>query len=324
MFNLRRREFLTLLGGATIAWPLMARAQQPTTPVIGFLNGSSPDGYAPLAAAFHQGLREAGYVEGQNVAIEYRWADGHYDRLPEMAAELVRRQVAVIAANTTAAPVAKAATTTIPIVFLTADDPVENGLVKSLDRPGGNATGVSLISGALGGKQLGVLRDLVPAATLIAFLVNPANPNSQRYIRGVEEAARALGQQIHVLKASTEAEIETAFQSQAGGLVVAPDGFFINRIDQFVTLSVRHALPTMCPFREFTAAGGLMSYGVSLSDEYHQFGVYTGKVLQGVKPADLPVLQPTKFELVINQKTAKALGLTVPDRLIALADEVIE
>ena len=195
---------------------------------------------------------------------------------------------------------------------------------KSLDRPGGNATGVSLISGALGGKQLGVLRELVPAARLIAFLVNPTNPNSQRYIGGVEEAARALGQQIHVLKASTEVEIETAFQSQAGALVVAPDGFFITQIDQLVRLSVRNALPTMCPFREFTAAGGLMSYGVSLPDQYRQFGVYTGKVLQGAKPADLPVLQPTKFELVINQKTAKALGLSLPDRLIALADEVIE
>ena len=324
MFDLRRREFLTRLGGAVAAaLPLGARAQEPM-PVIGYVNGRSAQGDTPFRAAFQLGLREAGYSDGRNVSIEYHWAEGHYDRLPGMVAELVHRQVAVIAANTPAAPVAKAATTTIPIVFLTADDPLENGLVKSFDRPGGNATGVSLISGALGGKQLGVLRELVPAATLIAFLVNPANPNSQRYIRGVEEAARALGQQIHVLNASTEAEIETAFQSQAGALVVAPDGLFINRIDQFVTLSVRHALPTMCPFREFTAAGGLTSYGVSLPDQYHQFGVYTGKVLQGVKPADLPVLQPTKFELVINQKTAKALGLTVPDRLIALADEVIE
>jgi putative tryptophan/tyrosine transport system substrate-binding protein len=320
---MRRRDFITLLGGVAVSWPVAMHAQQ-SLPLIGFMSGRSSRDSVPHMAAFLRGLSEAGYVPEQNVRIEYRWADGHYERLPGLAAELVRRQVAVIAANTPAAPVAKAATTTIPIVFLTADDPVENGLVKSLDRPGGNATGVSLISGALGGKQLGVLRELVPATRLIAFLVNPANPNSQRYISGVEEAARALGQQIHVLKASTEAEIETAFQSQAGALVVAPDGFFINRIDQFVTLSVRHALPTMCPFREFTTAGGLMSYGVSLPDQYHQFGVYTGKVLQGVKPADLPVLQPIKFELVINQKTAKALGLTVPDRLIALADEVIE
>jgi len=320
---MRRRDFITLIGGVAVSWPVAMHAQQ-SLPVIGFLSGRSSTDSVPHMAAFLRGLSEAGYIQDQNVRIEYRWADGHYERLPGLAAELVRRQVAVIAANTPAAPVAKAATATIPIVFLTADDPVENGLVKSLDRPGGNATGVSLISGALGGKQLGVLRELVPAARLIAFIVNPANPNSQRYIGGVEEAARALGQQIHVLKASTEVEIETAFQSQAGALVVAPDGFFITQIDQLVRLSVRNALPTMCPFREFTAAGGLMSYGVSLPDQYRQFGVYTGKVLQGAKPADLPVLQPTKFELVINQKTAKALGLSLPDRLIALADEVIE
>jgi len=320
---MRRRDFITLIGGVAVSWPVAMHAQQ-SLPVIGFLSGRSSTDSVPHMAAFLRGLSEAGYIQEQNVRIEYRWADGHYERLPGLAAELVRRQVAVIAANTPAAPVAKAATATIPIVFLTADDPVENGLVKSLDRPGGNATGVSLISVALGGKQLGVLRELVPAARLIAFLVNPANPNSQRYIGGVEEAARALGQQIHVLKASTEVEIETAFQSQAGALVVAPDGFFITQIDQLVRLSVRNALPTMCPFREFTAAGGLMSYGVSLPDQYRQFGVYTGKVLQGAKPADLPVLQPTKFELVINQKTAKALGLSLPDRLIALADEVIE
>jgi len=320
---MRRRDFITLIGGVAVSWPVAMHAQQ-SLPVIGFLSGRSSTDSVPHMAAFLRGLSEAGYIQDQNVRIEYRWADGHYERLPGLAAELVRRQVAVIAANTPAAPVAKAATATIPIVFLTADDPVENGLVKSLDRPGGNATGVSLISVALGGKQLGVLRELVPAARLIAFLVNPANPNSQRYTGGVEEAARALGQQIHVLKASTEVEIETAFQSQAGALVVAPDGFFITQIDQLVRLSVRNALPTMCPFREFTAAGGLMSYGVSLPDQYRQFGVYTGKVLQGAKPADLPVLQPTKFELVINQKTAKALGLSLPDRLIALADEVIE
>jgi len=320
---MRRRDFITLIGGVAVSWPVAMHAQQ-SLPVIGFLSGRSSTDSVPHMAAFLRGLSEAGYIQDQNVRIEYRWADGHYERLPGLAAELVRRQVAVIAANTPAAPVAKAATATIPIVFLTADDPVENGLVKSLDRPGGNATGVSLISVALGGKQLGVLRELVPAARLIAFLVNPTNPNSQRYIGGVEEAARALGQQIHVLKASTEVEIETAFQSQAGALVVAPDGFFITQIDQLVRLSVRNALPTMCPFREFTAAGGLMSYGVSLPDQYRQFGVYTGKVLQGAKPADLPVLQPTKFELVINQKTAKALGLSLPDRLIALADEVIE
>jgi putative tryptophan/tyrosine transport system substrate-binding protein len=229
----------------------------------------------------------------------------HYDRLPGMVAELISRGVAVIAANTPAAPAVKAATTTIPIVFVSADDPVESGLVTSLNRPGGNVTGVSLISGALAGKQLGVLRELVSAATSIAFLVNPANPNSPRYVRGAQEAAGTLGQEIHILNASTETEIETAFQARARALVVGPDGFFINRIDQFAALALRHAVPTIYPFREFTAAGGLMSYGVSLPDQYRQFGLYTGRVLQGVKPADLPVLQPTKFELVINLKTAK-------------------
>jgi putative ABC transport system substrate-binding protein len=301
-----------------------ARAQQAAMPVIGYLNSRSRDTDTPYLAAFHHGLNETGYVEGQNVAIEYRYAEGQYDRFPGMVADLVRRQVVVIAANTPAAPAAKAATTKIPIVFLTADDPVESGLVTSLNRPGGNVTGVSLISGALGGKQLGVLRELVPAATSIAFLVNPANPNSQAYVRGAQEAARTLGQQIHILNASTETEIDTAFQGRAGALVVAPDGFFISRSDRLVMLAVRHAVPTMCPFREFTAAGGLMSYGVSLPDQYRQFGAYTGRVLKGEKPAELPVLQPTKFELVINLRTAKTLGLTVPDKLLAITDEVIE
>jgi putative ABC transport system substrate-binding protein len=321
---MRRREFITLLGGTAISWPLAARAQQAAMPVIGFLNGVSPQAYALNVAGFLQGLKETGYIEGQNVTIEYRWAEGQYDRLPGMVADLVRRQVAVIVANTPAAPAAKAATTKIPIVFLSGDDPVQNGLVTSLNRPGGNVTGLTLISSALEGKQLGMLRELVPAATSIAFLVNPTNPNSEANVRGAQEAARTLGQQIHILNASTETEIDTAFQVRSDALVVAPDGFFINRSDQLVALAVRHAVPTMYPFRGFTAAGGLMSYGVSLPDQYRQLGAYTGKILQGAKPADLPVLQPTKFELVINLKTAKTLGLTIPPGVLAIADEVIE
>jgi putative tryptophan/tyrosine transport system substrate-binding protein len=324
VLDMRRREFITLLGGTAISWPLAARAQQAAMPVIGFLNGVSPQAYALNVAGFLQGLKETGYIEGQNVTIEYRWAEGQYDRLPGMVADLVRRQVAVIVANTPAAPAAKAATTKIPIVFLSGDDPVQNGLVTSLNRPGGNVTGLTLISSALEGKQLGVLRELVPAATSIAFLVNPTNPNSEANVRGAQEAARTLGQQIHILNASTETEIDTAFQVRSDALVVAPDGFFINRSDQLVALAVRHAVPTMYPFRGFTAAGGLMSYGVSLPDQYRQLGAYTGKILQGAKPADLPVLQPTKFELVINLKTAKTLGLTIPPGVLAIADEVIE
>jgi putative ABC transport system substrate-binding protein len=324
VLDMRRREFITLLGGTAISWPLAARAQQAAMPVIGFLNGVSPQAYALNVAGFLQGLKETGYIEGQNVTIEYRWAEGQYDRLPGMVADLVRRQVAVIVANTPAAPAAKAATTKIPIVFLSGDDPVQNGLVTSLNRPGGNVTGLTLISSALEGKQLGMLRELVPAATSIAFLVNPTNPNSEANVRGAQEAARTLGQQIHILNASTETEIDPAFQVRSDALVVAPDGFFINRSDQLVALAVRHAVPTMYPFRGFTAAGGLMSYGVSLPDQYRQLGAYTGKILQGAKPADLPVLQPTKFELVINLKTAKTLGLTIPPGVLAIADEVIE
>ncbi|MBR0794973.1 ABC transporter substrate-binding protein [Bradyrhizobium jicamae] len=318
---MRRREFMSFLGAAM--WPLAAHAQQPI-PVVGFLNGASPRAYASNVSGFLLGLKETGYIEGQNVAIEYRWAEGHYDRLPAMAADLVQRQVAVIAANTSAVPAATAATTKIPIVFLTANDPVEAGLVKSLNRPGGNVTGVSLISGALGAKQLEVLHEVVPAAKSVAFLVNRTNPNMELYIRGVQEAARTLGQEIEILNASTEAEIDAAFQRHRDALVVAPDGFFIGRSSQLATLALRNALPTMCPFREFTAGGGLMSYGVSLPDQYRQFGIYAGKILQGASPADLPVLQPTKFELVINLKTAKTLGLAIPPGVLARADEVIE
>jgi ABC-type uncharacterized transport system substrate-binding protein len=321
---MRRRQFITLLGSATASWALAARAQQPAMPVVGFLNGASARAYGLNVAGFVQGLKEIGYIERQNVMIEYRWAEGQYDRLPGLAADLVRRQVAVIAANTQAAPAAKAATTMIPIVFLSGDDPVEHGLVTSLNRPGGNVTGVSTFASALGGKQMGVFRELVPAATSIAVLVNPTNPNSRSYIKGVQEAARTLGQQIQIVNATTETEIDKAFQGRADALIVAPDAFLINRIDQLVALAARHALPTMYPFREYPAAGGLIGYGTSLPDLYRQVGVYTGKILQGAKPADLPVLQPTKFELVINLKTARTLGLTIPPSVLAIADEVIE
>ena len=319
--GMRRREFIALVGSA-VTWPLAARAQS-GPPVIGFVNSASADGYAPLVGAFRQGLKETGYIDGQNVAMEYRWADGHYDRLPRLVADLIGRRVAVIAANTPAAPVAKAATTAIPIVFVSGDDPVESGLVASLNRPGGNATGVTNYT-ALQGKQLGVLRELVPAARAIAFLVNPTNPLSKPNVRGAQEAAHALGQEIRIVDASTEAQIEMAFQAQADAIVVAADSFFIERSGRLAALAARHAVPTMYPFREFAAAGGLISYGVSLPDQFRQVGVYTGKILHGAKPEDLPVLQPTKFELVINLKAAKALGITVPPSLLARADEVIE
>ena len=293
MATMRRRELITLLTGAAI-WPLIAaRAQSSAMPTVRFLNGASPRAYTRNVAGFLQGLKETNYVVGQNVTIEYRWAEGQYDRLPRMAADLVNRQVAVIVANTPAAPTAKTGFRDVPIVFLSGEDPVEIGLVTSLSRPGGNVTGVSLISSALGGKQLGVLRELVPAARSIVYLVNPTNPNSEHNVRNAQEAAQALGLQMHVLNASTEPEIDAAFRVQADALAVAPDSFFIGRSDQLVALAARHAVPTIYPFREFTAAGGLLSYGVSLPDLYRQVGVYTGKILQGAKPADMPVLLPT-------------------------------
>lgn len=320
---MRRREFITLVGGATV-WPLTGRAQNPATPTIGFLNGASPKAYAQNVAAFLQGLKEANYIAGQNVAIEYRWAEGQYDRLPRMAADLVNRQVTVVVANTPAAPAAKAATTNIPIVFLSSEDPVEIGLVTSMNRPGGNVTGVSVVSSALAGKQLGVLRELVPAARSIGYLANPTNPNSEHNVRSAQQGALALGLQMHILNASTELEIDAAFRVQADALLIAPDSFFIGRSVQLVALAARHAVPTIYPFRDFTAAGGLVSYGASVPDLYRQIGVYTGKILQGAKPADMPVLEPTKFELVINFKTAKALNLVIPSGVVAIADEVIE
>ena len=324
---MQRRRFITLVGGA-VAWPLVARAQHPGMPVIGFINGGSPVDYAPYLAGFHQGLREAGFTEGKNVSVEYRWAEGQYDRLPQLAADLVDRPVSVIAANTPAVPVAKAATAKIPIVFVTGDDPVESGLVKSLSRPGGNITGVTLISSVLGSKQVGLLRELVAASTSIGFLINPNNSSAVRNVSEAKNAAQSVWQRVQVLPARTVAELEAAFatmaQEKVGTLVVVPDAFLISRRDEIVALAARYAVPTMYQFRDYALAGGLMSYGASLSDQYRQVGLYTGMILKGANPADLPVLQPTKFELVINLRTAKTLGLTLSPGLLALCDEVIE
>jgi len=383
--RLKRREFTTLLAGAA-AWPLAARAQQPAMPVVGFLNSGTPEGFASSVAAFRQGLNKAGYVEGQNVAIEYRWAQNQYDRLPALAAELVRRPVDVLAATggTVSALAAKAATSSLPIVFEMGVDPVKAGLVESLNRPGANITGVMLVIGLLGAKRLELVRELVPAAETIAVLVNPKNPNAALETRDVQDAARALGRETYVLNASIESDIDAAFaramRQRIGALLVMADPFFVTVHDQFVGLAARHALPTIYPLREFVAAGGLISYGTSIADVFRQTGDYVGQVLKGAKPADLPIMQPTrfelvinlyefrefveagglvsygtvlrdgyykggnyvarilkgtkpadlpvdqidKFELVINAMTAKALGLTVPDRLLALADEVIQ
>ncbi len=325
---MRRREFVTLLGGAVATWPLAARAQQPALPVIGFLNAASPDGYAHYVAGFRQGLAEAGYIESQNVAIEYRWAEGQYERLPALAADLVHRQVAVIVANTPAAMVASAVTTTIPIVFSSAIDPVKAGLVASLNRPGGNITGVANFDDVLGAKRLELLRELVPKAEMIGLLINPNNPNAETIASRLQEAARTLGQQIRILNASTEGEVDAAFATLAelriGAILVASDPFFVSRRDQIVALAARQALPAIYQFREFPVGGGLMSYGASLADAYRQLGVYTGKILKGAKPAELPFQQVVKVEMIINLKTAKALGLTVPLSLLGRADEVIE
>jgi putative ABC transport system substrate-binding protein len=329
MLELRRRELLTLLAGAA-AWPLAARAQQQAMPVIGFLNPTSPDSNADRLRGFHRGLKDTGFVEGENVAIVYRWADGNNDRLPELAAELVRRQVSVIASFAPAAAyAAKAATTTMPIVFSVNEDPVRLGLVASLARPGGNATGTNFFTAELAAKRLDLLRELVPAATSIGLLVNPANATStESTLNDVATAARAIGLHTDVLNASTGREINAVFASftreKPNALLVAGDAFFSSRRVQLVHLATRHAIPATYSQREFAEIGGLMSYGPNLADAFRQVGAYVGRILKGAKPPDLPVVQSSKFELVINAETARLLGLTVPDKLLVAADEVIE
>jgi len=328
---MKRRAFITLMGGAAAAWPLAARAQQPAMPVIAFVSGRSLEGSMRFADAFRKGLNEAGYVEGQNVTVEYYWLDGQYDRLPSLMADLVRRRVAVIASpgSNPAALAAKAATTTIPIVFGVGEDPVKLGLVASLARPGGNATGINFFVAEVLAKRLGLLHQLVPKAVRIAVLVNPANASTaEATLRDIPEAARAIGLQIQVLNASTSREIEAAFatlaRDRAEALYVAADGFFTSRRVQFATLAMRYAVPMAHSARETVEAGGLMSYGTDIGDMYHRVGIYTGRVLKGAKPADLPVEQPTNFGLVINLKTVKALGLDIPPILFAMANRVIE
>jgi putative tryptophan/tyrosine transport system substrate-binding protein len=324
---MRRRNFLGILGSAAL--PLVARAQQPTNPVIGFLNGTSPQGYRRFLLAFHRGLNETGYVEGRNVEVEYRWAEGRYERLPALAADLVRRQVTVIVATSTPANViARAATTEIPIVFTTSSDPVELGLVASLNRPGGNVTGAATLNEEVDSKRLEILHELVSSATTVALLVNPNRPGVQAQSASLEAAAHSMGLRIIVLNAGSESEIDAAFANlakhEAGALLVHTDAFFFSRRDQLIDLAKRHAVPATFDRREFTELGGLMSYGGSVTDVYYLAGIYTGRILKGEKPADLPVQQSTKVELVINLKTAKMLGLTVPPTLLAGADEVIE
>ena len=324
---MRRRKFITLLGGAVVAWPLVARAQQPAMPVIGFLRDNPLPAFDRITA-FHQGMKETGYVEGQNVAIEHRSAEGQTDRLPLVVADLLRPQVALMVGNTPAARAAKAATTTVPIVFVTGSDPVRAGLVANLNRPGDNVTGVSFISVELGAKQLGFLRELRPGATHIAVLVDPKWPTTEGFVSELRAAASAMGQQIEVLYVSSDREIETAFttliERGASALHAGIGGFILSQRERIVALAARHRIPAIYVQRDFVEAGGLMSYGTSVNNAYRLAGSYAGRILKGEKPGDLPVLLPTKFGLVINVKTAKALGLEVPDRLLALADEVIE
>jgi putative ABC transport system substrate-binding protein len=327
---MRRRDFITLVGGGAAAWPLAARAQQPALPVIGFFHIGSPQPRQNMVAAFRVGLRETGYVEGQNVLIEYRWAEGQYSRLPTMAADLVRRQVAVIVtpAATGAAIASKAATSTIPIVFAVADDPVKYGLVASFARPGGNATGVSYLSAELGPKRLGLLHDLLPNANLIGILTNPNSPTAEFALGQLKAAAQVVGQQLEIVYAGTNDEIDSAFgilaQKKVNALLVHPDPLFTSRLVQIVTLATLNKIPAIYQSREWTEAGGLMSYGTSISDVYRQVGIYAGRILKGEKAADLPVVQPTKIEFLINLQTAKTLGLTVSNQMQLLADEIVE
>jgi putative tryptophan/tyrosine transport system substrate-binding protein len=327
---MRRRDFITLLGGGVAAWPLAAHAQQPPMPVIGWIHGGSPDTSVPFVSAFRDGLGETGFIEGQNVVVEYRWANERYNLLPNLVADLVRRQVSVltVAFNTPGTLAAKAATTTIPIVFGVGSDPVALGLVASLNRPGGNLTGVSILTTAILAKRLELLHELVPTAAAVAVLVNPTNPSTEVEAKEVQIAASTLGLQVHVVTASGKGDLETAFatlrQRGAGALLVQAETLFSTQRDQLVVLAARHAIPAIYGRREIVEAGDLMSYADDLVSSYRQVGIYTGRILKGVKPADLPVVQPTKFELVINLKTAKALGLQIPDKLLALADEVIE
>jgi putative ABC transport system substrate-binding protein len=327
---MQRREFIALLGGAAVAWPLAARAQQPEMPVIGFMSGRSPEDSVHLVAAFRQGLGEAGFVEGQNITIEYRWALGQYDRLPALAADLVSRRVAVLAAlgGDVSALAAKQATSTIPIVIGIGGDPIKAGLVESISRPSGNVTGYTLLTSEMEPKRLGMLHDLVPGAAVIGVLLNPNFPPVARQLQEIEAAARTIGQQLFIWKASNDAELNAGFVSlveqRVGALLIAADPYFDTRRDRIIAFTAQNRLPAMYQFREFAVAGGLISYGPSITDAYRQAGIYAGRILKGTKPADLPVLQPTKFEFVINLRTAKALGLTIPAGLISFADEVIE
>jgi putative tryptophan/tyrosine transport system substrate-binding protein len=326
---MRRREFITLLGGAAAAWPLMARAQQPAMPVIGLLSALAEKQASQQMVMFRRGLSEVGFVEGQNIAIEYRWADGQYDRLPTIAAELVRRPVTLIAAQAPpAALAARAVTTTIPIVFVVGFDPIAAGLVTSFNRPGGNATGMTLITGPLGQKRLEILRELAPKAAVIAMLVNPISPDAVPEIRDVQATAQAIGLQLKMFNASAPSELDAAFaaiaEQRPDALLIGSDPFLLIRREELVALVARLRVPAVYPFREFAAAGGLVSYGTNIASAYRQAGIYAGRILKGAIPADLPVMQPTTFELVINLKTAKALGLDIPPILHARSDEVIE